>query len=269
MHRRLRRLIVALAAAVVLLIAAVLTSPWDSVPSPPAERVGPKAIYLALGDSIVEGGAPGVPTAGYVFTFAATMPNTRLIDYGCSGESSTTFIEGHCPYPNGSFTGTQLEAALAVIRANPGAVSPVTLGLGANDLFSVTGLGCGVEQRATSMLNTYESNMRSIIERILTALNGTGDVVVLNTYHPYQNVCSGYPRSRQVFRELNARLASVAASYDVAVVDVYATFGNNRPPPNPLVCEYTFLCDRNDVHPTKAGHDAIATALRARLGPPY
>jgi lysophospholipase L1-like esterase len=88
-------------------------------------------------------------------------------------------------------------------------------------------------------------------------------------YYPYQNVCAGYPASRQVFQDLNARLASVAASYGVVVVDVFTTFGNHGPAPNPLVCDYTFFCDRNDVHPKKAGHDVIAGALRARLGVPY
>src|SRR3989442_5565906 len=66
-----------------------------------APQVGPKAYYLALGDSIVFGYQQnGDWTHGYPELFFADLHplGTRhLINMGCGGEGVTTFINGGCP----------------------------------------------------------------------------------------------------------------------------------------------------------------------------
>ena len=70
----------------------------------------PKSYYLALGDSVTYGYqaskvGPGFAAedldTGYVDVFAAELrriqPAIRVVNYGCPGESSTTFISGRCP----------------------------------------------------------------------------------------------------------------------------------------------------------------------------
>ncbi|WP_345711737.1 hypothetical protein [Kineococcus glutinatus] len=114
--------------------------------------------------------------------------------------------------------------------------------------------------------------MRTILTRLSAALadssgTRTGDLVVLNMFDPYQNDCLAHPQSRQVFEDLDARLAAVAAEVGAPVVDVFATFGGRVTAQNDLVCTYTYMCARpQDVHPTRAGHDAIARALHQTLG---
>ena len=67
----------------------------------------PQAYYLALGDSIAYGVQPpkasaGLPPSGfdtgYVDFFAARLralaPKIRVVNYGCPGESTKTFIAG-------------------------------------------------------------------------------------------------------------------------------------------------------------------------------
>src|SRR5579859_4288642 len=141
-----------------LLLAAVVTG----VLVPPAHGGGavqpvfarPAHYYLALGDSVAYGIQPdkvnaGLPPSkfntGYVDVFAARMraltPNLRVVNYGCPGESTSTFIAGRCPWLasgthrlHDAFGGSQIGAALAFLHRHRGQVSPITLSLGGNDL---------------------------------------------------------------------------------------------------------------------------------------
>ena len=69
----------------------------------------PQRYYLALGDSIAYGIQPTKASAvdrpaafpGYVAPFAAQLrklsPKLQVVNYGCPGESTTTFAHGRCP----------------------------------------------------------------------------------------------------------------------------------------------------------------------------
>ena len=113
----------------------------------------PLAYYLALGDSITYGFQPNKANAappsafdtGYVDVFAARLrklsPKIQVVNYGCPGESTVTFTRGGCvglaegKKLHDAFRGSQLKAALSVLRAHRGQVSPVTLTLFGNDWF--------------------------------------------------------------------------------------------------------------------------------------
>src|SRR5262247_952289 len=87
----------------------------------PASANNSTQYYLALGDSLAFGFQPnGDFTHGYVQQLSAQLPGLVLVNLGCPGETSTTFVTGgRCPYPNGA---SQLATAIAFLRAHPGKV---------------------------------------------------------------------------------------------------------------------------------------------------
>ncbi|MFC3689470.1 SGNH/GDSL hydrolase family protein [Aquipuribacter hungaricus] len=241
-----------------------------------AQGVGPREHYLALGDSLAQGFSPsGDVRAAYPYQHAAGVPGTRLTVLACAGETTVTFVSGRCPYPQTAAVprqGSQLSAALAFLAAHPGQVSPVTVHLGANDLFAVTG-GCDVSPGAPAALDAYETAMASVLSQLSDALAGTGDLVVLSPYDPYpasRAGCPDGPASAALFEEADRRLAAVAARQGVPVVSGQRVFAGAAPDGAPRVCTYTFMCPtgtaRPDVHPTREGHAALAGALQEVLG---
>ena len=71
---------------------------------------GPRGYYLALGDSITygfqptkakPGARPSAFVTGYVDVFAKALrknsPGIEVVNYGCPGESTVTFVRGGCP----------------------------------------------------------------------------------------------------------------------------------------------------------------------------
>src|SRR5258708_26004594 len=149
------------------------------VPSqgPPFHLVGPKQHYLALGDSLAFGFQPnGDFTHGYVpdlFQILQNEGTKDVKDLGCPGESSMTFIKGGCPAPGAPpLPYTQLGAAMAFLQANAGKVSPVTLTIGANDLFKdFNPSTCTVSSTFNTDLPTLDSNIiQGILPMLLWAL---------------------------------------------------------------------------------------------------
>ena len=123
----------------VLLVTLTAPATLASSSNPPPQFNPPKSYYLALGDSFTYGFqgpkfAAGLPPSayntGYVDDFGARLrqiqPNITTVNYGCPGESTTSFINGPCPWSaagqqlHDAFAGSQLDAAvafLALIRA--------------------------------------------------------------------------------------------------------------------------------------------------------
>ena len=178
-----------------------------------AQLVGPKAYYLALGDSIVFGYQQnGDWTHGYPELFFADLRplGTRhLINMGCGGEGVTTFINGGCPalalsppkYPYASHK-SQLAAAVAFLRHHRGQVSPVTIDLGANDFFA----GCRVQPHAAQLLAAYDAKFSRILAELRAALVG-GDLFTMNIFDPGQNVCARHPEQLAFVKTINAHIA--------------------------------------------------------------
>src|SRR5262245_58128368 len=152
----------------------------------------PRGYYLALGDSSAYGFQPGksrraMPSAfdtGYVDVFAARLrklsPSLRVVNYGCPGESTTTFVLGGCggradvKALHDSYKGAQQNAALSFLRAHPGDVSPITLTLWGNDwlrtLFDTChgDVACARKQ-APSETRAFASRLSAILRRIRAA----------------------------------------------------------------------------------------------------
>ena len=239
--------------------------------------VGPKTYYLALGDSLAFGFQPNLdwshsyPTQWYSSNLSKHHVKSYT-NYGCNGETSNTFINGGCPYDyalHDYYLGPQLDAAVSFLKAHPGAVSPVSLDIGANDLLpDINSSTCAISSTWSTDLATLDTNLtQTILPQLIAALtvNGvrTGDLVMMNYYDPYQNIC---PVSLTYVETLNQHLASDAAQFNVPVSDVFTAFGGATMP-NPNICTDTWMCSiYTNIHATTTGYGVIANAFAETTG---
>ncbi len=274
MRPRLARLFVpSLVSALVLLL--VLAPVVFATPRPRAVTlVGPKGVYLALGDSLAFGYQPDLNyDEGYANDFYANLQKhsaNSSANMGCPGETSTTFINGGCPYPflrKFPYLGAQLNAALFYLALLPGQVSPVTLDIGANDILStITTTNCAVDvSKFQSNLATLDTNLsQTILPKLHAALmvNGklTGDLLVMNYYDPYQNSC---PNTLPYVQTVNQHIANDIRGY-ATLVDVFSAFGGST---SSHICSYTWECSIfHDTHATSTGYGVMAQAFEQRAG---
>lgn len=234
--------------------------------------VGPATSYLALGDSLAFGYQPNKDfTHGYVSDFYQDLQKhgvKALTNLGCPGETSYTMVLGFCPdAPKG--TPPQLSAALHYLATHAGHVSPVTLDIGANDVLrDFDPKTCTVNKVIFyTNLAVLDANLKVIIlpllHRALT-VNGrlTGDLLVMNYYDPFQNIC---PNLVPYVQTLNRHIADDAKG-QATVVDVFSAFGGSGAP-NPSLCSYTWMCATPpDIHATNKGYEVIAKAFEDKAG---
>jgi lysophospholipase L1-like esterase len=145
-------------------------------------------------------------------------------------------------------------------------VSPVTIDIGANDALPLINASTCAAPSTTVVsqtLATFDSNFSSILAQLRTALQGTGDLVTMNYYFPYQNQCPNLLPDVELF---NQHLAGDAQQNGVPVVDVFSAFGGTAVP-NANVCAYTWICSSyHDIHATSQGYAVIAQQIENTLG---
>ncbi len=259
-------------ASLLLLIVApaVIASPHA------AALLGPKKYYLALGDSLAFGYQPNlVFNHGYVDDFYSNVQGKgvkALANMGCPAETSATFINGNCPdaflrkFP---YFGAQLDAAVSYLNLFAGQVSPVTLDIGADDVLSdIDAKSCIVNTtKYATDLATLDTNLtQTILPRLHTALivNGkvTGDLLLMNYYDPYQNMC---PKTVAYVQQLNQHLTNDVRGYGT-IVDVFSAFGGAATP-NTNLCTYTWMCSAfQNIHSRNKGYGVIAQAFEHAAG---
>ncbi len=197
-----------------------------------------------------------------------------VVNYGCPGESTVTFVRGGCPAfrdkitLHDPFRGAQLSAAVSFLRAHRG-VTPITLTLYGNDWFPMLLDTCKaavpcVRKHAPGTTMAFASRLHSILHR-LRAAAPTADIVVTGAWNPDPATVG---KLRPVYRSLEASIARAAA-------DSHARTARMLPVFNPAgsagmqkarLCALTFICSKGDPHPTNAGYRAIADAVTRSLG---
>lgn len=261
---------------------------------PPVERV-----YVSLGDSYATGyrpaggGAPaGTTRDGFAYLVAARS-GLRLINLGCNGATSGSMRETSGCTPENRGPGgadpagrTQLDAALTALRAHQGRVGLVTVVIGGNDLAPCA--RSPDAQAALTCAGDAVSIVRTNLAAILPALrHAAGDAPIVGLTYPDvflgawvspefpdgQNLAR---MSVSLFRDFfNRTLKAQYAKIGATFVDVTDATGGYEPLtditqdptygpiPTPVakVCELTYFCTHTDVHPTPAGHQAIAAAV--------
>jgi lysophospholipase L1-like esterase len=243
---------------------------------------GPKHYYLALGDSIAYGIQPakveaGLPPSGfrtgYVDVFAARLrklaPGLEVVNYGCPGETTRTFVSGGCPWLalqqrlHDPFEGGQQGAALAFLRAHRRQVSPITLTLGANDLNEAADACHGnfacIKRRAPTAIAQFEARFG----RILAQLRAAAPAAVIVVTGLWNFNADDLARTDPFFLAINAAIARETRRVHARYADVFRVFNPQGDPERERarVCAFSFICKRGDSHPTDAGYRAIAAVV--------
>src|SRR3954451_17056081 len=142
---------------------------------PAASSAAPPKIYLSLGDSLAAGYlSPQQPLSnqGYADQLLALKKaagaKLTLKKLGCRGETTTQMIRGggHCPYARGS----QLNQAVAFLKAYGKRVAFVTVDIGANDILpcNPTNIGC-----TAAALGAVQTNFPRIVRALRKAAGPT------------------------------------------------------------------------------------------------
>jgi lysophospholipase L1-like esterase len=249
-----------------------------SAPAAPGARrgQGPAAhtYYLALGDDLTAGAQPnGDHAHGYaslLYTqLLKTQPALLLVNMGRAGETAASMWgtgSGACQATPSS-AATQLTRAAAFLRSHRGAVTLVTLSVGANDLLPLRGAGMFDFVRVAQAV----IHVADVLEHIYRCLRAAGPGVRIITMTYYNPLAAGGGSSmdRKGIPTLNTGIKRRAARANLRVALVDETFASQGGM-SAAICHLTWYCSaafHGSTQPTTAGALLIArTLLRAGAG---
>lgn len=272
---------------------------------PGGDRGGPPRTYLALGDSLAFGFQqakfnallptedPAAFDTGYVDDLAAIFklhdPRLEVVNDGCPGETTDSFISGPCsyqlsfplhhPYTAGP-SSSQLTDALAYLRAHPNHVSPITIDIGANDALGVAEHTCAfapkcILEHAPGLIEHISANLSLILSDLRSAARHA-KIVVLGLYDPFDEKLPG---SDQLTALVNEAMAAVASTVGAQFADPLPLFDPPGPTEEETICQLTNMCPegtidltgKGDIHPTDRGYAVLAQLIFERLEavPPF
>jgi len=267
--------------------------------TPPTTTPAPR-YYVSLGDSYASGWEPGVGNAGNGFAYqlveeaeAAGIP-LELVNFGCAGATTDSILnsvgcpaEALGPGAPSYDTQTQIAAAEAFLQEHPGEVALITVSIGGNDVTR-----CGRDPDPVVCVSTavgsIQQNLPVLLQRLRAAAGP--DVLIVGTTYPdviLGEWVTGSPNGQELAQLsvtafqaiINPALQSAYTSAGAQFVDVTAASGayepltelTTLPPygqvPSPVarVCELTYYCDQQDIHPNPAGYELIAELVLQAL----
>jgi len=275
-------------------LAAVLLTLAVAAPASASSGYDHARIYdLSLGDSLSVGVQPtGDPANDYrtndgyadrLFELARqSQPNLTLVKLGCPGESSRTMIEGGiCAYPHGS----QLDEAVAFLKAHRSKVAFVTIDLGAND-FPCNDIPC-IPQGVASI----QGHLPAVVAALRDAAGPDVPIVGMTIYDPLlaawflgpDGQAFAHASVDQAIHPLDQMLTGIYAAGGARVADVEGTFsttdfdtlvdlaGAGTVPLNVArICQWTWSCAPAPLgpnnHANADGYRVIARAFADQLG---
>jgi len=253
----------------------------------PPHPAPPPPSYLALGDSLAFGYSqakfnslfpnedPAAYDTGYVDDFAHLLrighPTLQVIDDGCPGETTESFIKGPCeyqlafplhhPYVGGPAS-SQLSDALAFLHANPN-TNPITLDIGANDALGAIEHTC--EKKAECVIKEAPAlfaHIASNLGLILADLRGAdprATIIVLGLYNPFGEKLPG---GDALTAQLNEVEKQVATTVGARFADPLPFFNPPGALEEPTICLLTNMCTPlEDIHPTDLGYAVLAGVI--------
>ncbi len=277
----------------------------SAAPSPSASAPSGPLTYVSIGDSYAAGYQPRAgqligqtSTSGFAYQLAkiATLHGHRLsvVNFACGGETSTgllnqkgcfRFLQG----PN-SITYdamTQAAAALDYIRKHRPQIGLVTVSIGGNDV-----IGCSAGNDILPCLRQRIPVLAANLKRFLAELRqATGpEVTIVGLTYP--DVLLGGATfstaegmtlaadSVEGFRSLlNPTLKAAYQAVGAIFIDVTAATGAYLPKSRTTVlapygkipvsvarvCELTYFCDLQDIHPRDSGYRFMAELIAKAL----
>jgi lysophospholipase L1-like esterase len=244
-------------------------------PKPP-----PVEYYLALGDSMAAGTGASTGAHDYVNLVyqheRAHYPGLQVVNLSCGGANTNSVVTGPgCSYASG----TQLGDAEAFLRAHAGQVAMVTIDIGANNVdgcLNSSGISTSCVSSGLSQITTY---LPQILDGLRTSYPGIA-IYGMDYYDPFldqwlsgSNGQAVATQSEALAVELNSLLGQLYGAGDAAMADpatlfetsdfaLTGTYNGATVPENvALICAWTWMCSRSDIHPNDAGHAEVAKAF--------
>jgi lysophospholipase L1-like esterase len=257
-------------------------SPSEPVsPSPTASDGG--ALYVALGDSLAAGYQPGgtelrdtAYPALMAGRLAADGPELTVENLGCSGETTTSLLEGGtCEFAEGS----QLAQAESLLEARRGDVALVTIDIGGNDLLRCVRGGAEIDTTCVAEgVETVEKNLPTILERLRRAAGSEVPVLVLGYYNPWlaaralDQPVQGLDEAATAYTALSGAILNAAEATDTTFVGLDEAFATTDTTPTEIngrtvpenaarICTLTNICTVGDIHLTDEGAATVARVL--------
>ena len=192
--------------------------------------------YMAMGDSLAAGYGAVPATQGYVYLLYKggvfdKIPNTLLSNVGLIGATSQDVLDKQVP-----------------LAINPFMPTVITLTVGGNDLTSIL-TGADPE----TVLENFQSNLTNIFMELRTKLP-EAEIYISNLYDIPE-----IPGATDVILVFNGIVDGVASGFGVPVADVFSAFEGRKG----LRLIQRNGADQFEVHPSNAGHRAMAKAFKA------
>lgn len=192
--------------------------------------------YMAMGDSLAAGYGAVPATQGYAYLLYKEgvfdkIPNTLLSNVGLIGATSQDVLEKQVP-----------------LAINPFVPTVITLTVGGNDLASIL---TGADP--LTVLGKFQDNLTNILFQLRTALP-EAEIYVSNLYDIPE-----IPGATPVVLLFNGIVDGVAGAFGVPVADVFSAFEGRKG----LRLIQRNGADQFEVHPSNAGHRAMAQAFKA------
>jgi len=245
-----------------------------------ATSLGPRHYYLSLGDSfgfglqvtrwlaMLDAGTytPDAFNTGYTDDLAAMIrarlrPDLQVVNYSCPATATGDMLRADgCFFQqiglalHDEFTGAQLDAATAFLRAHPGQVSPITISIGTADMSGAIE-DCNAAPvcvARSGVFQTVRKNLTVILGR-LRAAAPTADILLLL---PHNVTVVDFPGDNPLWAAFVLELRTIAAAKNVRVADAFTAITLSG-----RTCELTFAClpgDLADSHPNDAGYAVMA-----------
>jgi lysophospholipase L1-like esterase len=269
------------------MVAALLAGTPAAAAAAPAP-LGPRHYYLSLGDSfgfglqvtrwlaMLDAGTytPDAFNTGYTDDLAAMIrarlqPHLQVVNYSCPATATGDMLRADgCFFQHiglalhDEFSGSQLHAATAFLRAHPGRVSPITISIGTADMAAAIE-DCNAAPacvRRSGVFRTLRQNLTVILGR-LRAAAPTADILLLL---PHNVTVVDFPGDNPLWAAFVLELRTIAAARDVRVADAFAAITLSG-----RTCELTFAClpgDLADSHPNDAGYAVMARLFYRAAG---
>ena len=248
-----------------------------------AQQSNPLQYYVSVGTSLAAGvqadkktGAPILTDDAYTDQIhqriQGQIPNLQHVKLGCPAETSQSMIDGagsYC-YAQGP---SQLEIAEGFLLTHPGEVAFITIDIGANDLLPCLSAP-DIEACAAATFGQLQGNLVEILARLQVAAPGV-PILAVNYYNPYLSAWLQGPEGEAVavmsnilVETINSLLAQIYGALGIPVADVANAFviydftpQGNLPHNVKTVCQLTWNCEYDNIHPNNNGYKVIAKTV--------
>jgi lysophospholipase L1-like esterase len=192
--------------------------------------------YMAMGDSLAAGYGAIPATQGYAYLLFKEgvfdkIPNTLLSNVGLIGATSQDVLEKQVP-----------------LAIDPFVPTVITLTVGGNDLASIL---TGADP--LTVLGNFQNNLTNIFMQLRIGLP-EAEIYISNLYDIPE-----IPGATTVVLLFNGIVEGVASAFLVPVADVFSAFEGKKG----LRLIERNGADQFEVHPSNAGHRAMAKAFKA------